>query len=248
MPSETQLPQGERMRVLEALLFVSDTPLTVAEISRVTQWDRTLIEDDLSDYGKKCKTRGIALAEVSGGYQLQNHPDCLEFIKRLIAGKPRRLTRSNLEVLSIVAYRQPVTRPEIDDIRGVDSGHILKKLIDHELVSILGKKEDVGRPLIYGTTKKFLEMFRLNSLKDLPTLKQYSELDENHQKQVEFQFGNLVDMPEPESSMEKLTSLMLDGAEDELEADDMIKELNQAAEKTKVMTENFESTSSQKTA
>jgi len=244
----TQLPLEERLRVIESLLFVSDLPLTIAEIARVTQWDKSLIESDLAAYSKACDSRGISLATVSGGYQLQNHPDCLEFIKRLIAGKPRRLTRSNLEVLSIVAYRQPVTRPEVDDIRGVDSGHILKKLIDHELVSILGKKEDVGRPLIYGTTKKFLELFRLDSLKDLPTLKQYAELDDSHQKQVEFQFGNLADLPDPdEASMDKLTELMIDGAEDELATDEMMQELDRALNKTKSVTETFE-TSQHETA
>jgi segregation and condensation protein B len=99
--------------------------------------------------------------------------------------KPQRLTRAALETLAICAYRQPVTRPEIEDIRGVDSGAVLKALLDRRLIKIVGKKEEVGRPILYGTTREFLEFFALKDLNALPTLREFHELTEEHQEIVE---------------------------------------------------------------
>ena len=118
------------------------------------------------------------LHEVAGGYQFRTHPSTREWVQQLIAGRPVRLSRAQLETLAIVAYRQPITRPEIDEIRGVDSGSTLKVLLDRELIRILGKKEEPGRPLLYGTTKEFLEFFNLSDLRELPTLREFHELTE----------------------------------------------------------------------
>ena len=98
------------------------------------------------------------------------------WVQQLIAGRPVRLSRAQLETLAIIAYRQPITRPEVDEIRGVDSSATLRLLMDRSLIRILGKKEDVGRPMLYGTTKEFLDFFSLGDLRELPTLREYSEL------------------------------------------------------------------------
>ena len=111
-------------------------------------------------------------------------PRTRTWVQKLLAQKPVRLTRAQIETLAICAYRQPVTRPEIDEIRGVDSGGTLKTLLDRSLMRILGKKEEAGRPMLYGTTKEFLEFFNLRDLKDLPTLREFHELSEEHQAQV----------------------------------------------------------------
>jgi segregation and condensation protein B len=98
-------------------------------------------------------------------------------VSRLVAGRPQRLTRAMRETLSIVAYRQPITRPEIDDVRGVDCGPVLKTLLDRGLVRMIGKKEEVGRPILYGTTPEFLRIFSLRDLGELPTLREFHELN-----------------------------------------------------------------------
>jgi segregation and condensation protein B len=105
-------------------------------------------------------------------------------VQKLLASKPVKLTRAQIETMAICAYRQPVTRPEIDQIRGVDSGGTLKTLLDRALIRIVGKKEEAGRPILYGTTREFLEFFNLRDLKDLPTLREFHELSEEHMAQV----------------------------------------------------------------
>ncbi|HEX9103764.1 MAG TPA: SMC-Scp complex subunit ScpB, partial [Polyangia bacterium] len=124
------------------------------------------------------------LHQVAGGYQFRTNPENAQWVQKLLASKPVRLTRAQIETLAICAYRQPVTRPEIDEIRGVDSGGTLKTLLDRSLIRIVGKKEEPGRPILYGTTKEFLEFFNLRDLKDLPTLREFHELSEEHQAQV----------------------------------------------------------------
>ncbi len=128
---------------------------------------------------------GIVLHEVSGGWQLRTDPGSAEYVRRFLKVKPQRLTRAAVETLAIIAYRQPVTRPEIEDIRGVDCGAVLKALLDRKLIKILGKKEEVGRPILYGTTTEFLEFFALKDLSALPTLREFHELTEEHQEVVE---------------------------------------------------------------
>jgi segregation and condensation protein B len=121
---------------------------------------------------------------MSGGYLFRTHHAYSTWVQQLIQGRPVRLSRAQLETLSIVAYRQPITRPEIDQIRGVDSGATLKLLLDRHLIRILGKKEEPGRPMLYGTTKEFLDFFSLKDLRELPTLREYSELSEESRQVV----------------------------------------------------------------
>jgi segregation and condensation protein B len=106
-------------------------------------------------------------------------------VRRYLRVKPQRLTRASVETLAIIAYRQPVTRPEVEEIRGVDCGAVIKALMDRKLVKILGKKEEVGRPILYGTTREFLEFFALKDLSALPTLREFHELTQEHQEIVE---------------------------------------------------------------
>ncbi|HEY5676345.1 MAG TPA: SMC-Scp complex subunit ScpB, partial [Myxococcales bacterium] len=121
----------------------------------------------------------------SCGWQLRTSPDNSDFARRYLRVKPQRLTRAALETLAIVAYRQPVTRPEIEEIRGVDCGAVVKALLERKLVKILGKKEEPGRPMLYGTTREFLEFFALKDLASLPTLREFQELSEESRKIVE---------------------------------------------------------------
>jgi segregation and condensation protein B len=117
-------------------------------------------------------SKGMELVEVSGGYQFRTKPKWAEWVQRLKKSKAVKLSRSALETLAIVAYRQPIIRPTIEEIRGVDSGWVLRTLLEKGLIKIMGRKEMPGRPIVYGTTKAFLELFSLNTLSDLPTPKE----------------------------------------------------------------------------
>jgi segregation and condensation protein B len=111
------------------------------------------------------------------------------FVREQVARKPVKMSRAQIETLAIVAYRQPVTRPEVDDVRGVDSGAVLKSLLERELVRILGKKDEPGRPMLYGTTSAFLEFFGLKGLSDLPTLREFTELSDESRRTYERELG-----------------------------------------------------------
>jgi segregation and condensation protein B len=119
---------------------------------------------------------GLRLVEVAGGWQIRTHPRYALWVGRARGVKPLRLSRAALETLSVVAYRQPVTRAEIEAVRGVDPGGLLRALVDHGLVRICGHRDEPGRPLLYGTTQRFLEVFGLGDLSDLPTLRDLREI------------------------------------------------------------------------
>ena len=179
---------NDRIRtVLESVLFVSDKPLSVDQLFEATAIDREKIQAALERLqgDHRDGVSGIVLYEVGGGWQFRTDPHSAEYVRRYLRVKPQRLTRSAVETLAIIAYRQPVTRPEIEDIRGVDSGAVLKALLDRKLIKILGKKEEVGRPILYGTTREFLEFFALKDLAALPTLREFQELTQEHQDIVE---------------------------------------------------------------
>jgi len=128
--------------------------------------------------------RGILLGEVAGGWQFRTRPENAIILRQFYQPKPAKISKPSLETLAIVAYRQPVTRVEIDAIRGVDSGGVLKTLLEKNLVRIVGKKDEPGKPMLYGTTQDFLELFQLKSLQELPTLKEFRELEEEFQKKT----------------------------------------------------------------
>ncbi|EAU62653.1 segregation and condensation protein B, putative [Stigmatella aurantiaca DW4/3-1] len=161
----------DRIRtVLQSVLFVADKPLTVDQLYESTGIDRELIAKALNQISglHRDGVNGIVLHEVADGWQFRTDPHSAEYVRRYLRVKPQRLTRAAVETLAIIAYRQPVTRPEVEDIRGVDCGAVIKALMDRKLVKILGKKEEVGRPILYGTTREFLEFFALKDLASCP--------------------------------------------------------------------------------
>jgi segregation and condensation protein B len=172
------LDTAELKGAVESLVFVSETPLRAERIAEVLEVEKGRVLESLRVLTEEYAGRGagIALVEVAEGFQFRTRPEFAEWVRRLGKGRPFRFSRAALETLAIVAYRQPVTRAEIEYLRGVDSGGVLKTLLDKRLVKILGKKDVPGRPMIYGTSREFLELFTLRNLSELPTLKEFSEL------------------------------------------------------------------------
>jgi segregation and condensation protein B len=167
--------------LLEALVFASDKPMKHTELARLASAPAKHVKELLEELSGTYASRGIVLDEVAGGWLFRTNAQYAPFVRELAGGRPVRLSRAQIETLAIAAYRQPITRPEIDEIRGVDSGATLKLLLERDLVRILGKKDEPGRPLLYGTTTHFLEFFNMKSLRDLPTLREFTELsDESH--------------------------------------------------------------------
>ena len=165
--------------VVESLLFVADAPLTLDRLCSILeeyerQDIRAAVDELLAEYRQA--ERGIYLAEVAGGWQFRSRPENADYLRRLSRSRAYRFSHSSLETLAIIAYRQPITRAEVEYLRGVDSGGVLKTLLEKKLIRILGKKEIPGRPLIYGTSREFLETFNLKDLASLPTLKEVQEL------------------------------------------------------------------------
>lgn len=167
---------------VEALVFAAARPLDASQIAEILETDPAKVQEALSRLKNACdeENRGVFLEQVAGGYQLRSRPEFAENLRRLGRRRPFRFSRAALETLAIIAYRQPVTRPDVEYLRGVDSGSVFKTLMEKHLVRILGKKDVPGKPMIYGTTAEFLELFGLPDLASLPTLQEFSELvDEN---------------------------------------------------------------------
>ena len=192
--------------LIEALIFATDKPVTLQRLRQLTRVsDVARIEAALAELQEDYKDRGIALQQVSGGYQFRTNTAFSSWVQQLIAGRPVRLSRAQLETLAIVANRQPITRPEIDEIRGVDSSNTLRLLLERSLIRVLGKREEVGRPTLYGTTKEFLDFFSLGDLRELPTLREYSELTAESRQVMSDRLGVPLDENgelEPEPSDE----------------------------------------------
>ena len=175
------------LQVLEALFFAAEKPLDLQMLAEATQFDKEILQKTLTDLQNLYSpgTRGVHLLDLGGRWQLRTDPSIGAYVRRMLQVKPMRLTRAALETLAIVAYRQPITRPELEDLRGVDCGAVTKALLERKLIRILGKKDEPGRPLIYGTSKEFLELFNLRDLTQLPTLREFQELSEESRKIVE---------------------------------------------------------------
>ncbi len=168
--------------IIESLLLVADDPLSVDRIKSILdQAEKKEIKNALEELGSEYENRngGFFLREVAGGYQIRTRPEYREWIKRLIQPKPMRLSKAALETLAIIAYKQPIIRNDIEHIRGVNCGGILRMLLERKLVRVLGRKAIPGRPLVYATTKQFLEVFDLKNLEDLPTPGEISELGDS---------------------------------------------------------------------
>jgi segregation and condensation protein B len=179
---------------------VADKPLKPGDLADRAHCAPEALRESILRLQEVYATRGIRLVAVAGGFAFRTAPEVAEYVREATAQKPVKLTRAQLETLAILAYRQPMTRPEIDDVRGVDSGPVLKLLLERHLVRILGKKEEPGRPLLYGTTPTFLELFGLRSIRDLPTLREFTELTEESRRTMEKKLMGEEAAPDPEAA------------------------------------------------
>ena len=165
--------------IVESLVFVSETPLSLNRLKAILgDVDLRDIRLVLAELQGEYEDRqgGFALKEVAGGYQFRTRSAYSDWIKKLLKPSPTRLSRAALETLAIIAYKQPIIRADIEHIRGVDSGGVLRLLLEKKLIRVLGRKDIPGRPMIYGTTKDFLEIFNLKDLSELPSPKEITSL------------------------------------------------------------------------
>ena len=177
-------------QILESLLFASDAPIGLATLVEVMAGPnkeeiRTLLDEMAIEFEES--HRGVALAEIAGGFQLLSRKECAPWIEKMLRSRRKvRLSRAGLETLAIVAYKQPITKTEIDGIRGVDSSGSLHTLLERNLVLIAGRSKAVGRPLLYATSQEFFQYMGINDLTDLPELKELgSVLEERERAQME---------------------------------------------------------------
>ncbi|WP_437804186.1 SMC-Scp complex subunit ScpB [Sorangium sp. So ce693] len=175
--------------MLEALIFVAERPVPARELARSANAEHRVVRELLAELVAEYDGRGFRLDEVAGGYVFRTSAAFAPFVREVTEQKPVKMSRAQTETLAIVAYRQPITRPEIDEIRGVDSGAALKSLLERDLVRILGKKDEPGRPMLYGTTAQFLEFFGLKALGELPTLREFTELTDESRRAYERELG-----------------------------------------------------------
>jgi segregation and condensation protein B len=172
----------EKVAILEALIFASETPLTperAADVLNDTERKEAL--SLLEELGREYEARGggILLVQVAGGFQFRTRPEMAPWIRKLRSARPAMLSPAALETLAVIAYRQPIVKSEIDRIRGVDVSGALKGLLEKKLARIVGRKDVPGKPIIYGTTRKFLEVFNLKDLSELPTLSELKDLQDD---------------------------------------------------------------------
>ena len=173
------MERREIKSILESLLFVADTPQPVQRLGEVLdQVDRETIRSVLDELRGELEAqeRGIRLVEVAGGYQLRTPKSNSEAVKKFLGGRPARMGKATLETLAIVAYRQPITKAEIEAIRGVDVDGVIATLLERTLIRAVARKDVPGRPFLYGTTAEFLQLFNLKDLSELPTLKETEEI------------------------------------------------------------------------
>lgn len=189
---EAALDLDELKGAFEALLFVSHDPLSLEKLASVLEGVpkpsiKTALQSLQAEYDEA--GRGLQIMEVAGGYVMVTRPEQSIYIKRLAKAKPSsRVSRSALETLAIVSYKQPITRADIEKIRGVETSGVLRTLLDQKLIRIVGRQDIPGRPILYGTTKQFLQRFGLRDLRDLPPLKELKDLGSPEQFSMELPF------------------------------------------------------------
>ncbi len=205
----------DRIRALEAMLFASPGPVRVKELAEATGWEPAQVSQDLERLGHQLQGRGIELQKVAGSLRLVTAADTAPFVEKLLRVQTKkRLTRAQLEVLSVIAYKQPVTRAQLEEFRGVNCDRTLTQLVDLQLARQVGRAELPGRPFQFGTTPEFLAHFGLDSLKDLPPLEwaeesveptlesgEVEELEPIRSKEMEQLAEDLV---KPSSGLKKL--------------------------------------------
>ena len=204
---EPALDVGELKAAFEALLFVSHDPLSLEKLALVLEgvpksFVKSAMQDLQAEY--EAAGRGLQILEVAGGYVMVTRPEQSLYIKRLTSkAKPAaKVSRSALEALAIVSYKQPITRADIEKIRGVETSGVLRTLLDQKLIRIVGRQDIPGRPILYGTGKQFLQRFGLRDLRDLPPLKELKELGSPEQFPMELPFA-----PEEQEGEARVTDL-----------------------------------------
>ena len=185
--------------IIEALVLVSETPLSMEKICAVLpEVEKSQVQEAIDKLIAEYEDRqsGICLQEVAGGYQFRTRVELANWVKKLRGSKTASLSPASLETLAIVAYRQPIVKAEIESIRGVDVSAPLRGLLDKKLVRIVGRKDVPGKPMIYGTTRKFLEVFNLKDLSELPTLRELKELNQSQENDSTIPLQeNIEDIP-----------------------------------------------------
>jgi len=195
---------------LEAILFAAHEPLTLREIKKVFSrlWrgmesqERALkykhLEKAIKEVKKKWSVKqnnfGFALQEIAGGLAFRTLPEQLDVLRAMRAEKPVRLSQAAMETLAIIAYRQPIAKPETDQIRGVDCSGTMKLLLERNLIRMMGRSQEPGRPTLYGTTRQFLNLFNLKSLSHLPTLQEFTELSEDSLDEAQRRAGEAISL------------------------------------------------------
>ncbi len=170
---------AEMMAIVESLIFVSEEPLSTKVLADVLKEDRGWIEMALEELSKEFNARngGLHLREVAGGWQFATRPEHHEHVRAFLRSRPSaKLSLASLETLAVIAYKQPITVPEILEIRGVQSPSAIKTLLDKRLIKACGRKETIGRPMMYGTSKEFLLQFGLKDLSELPSIEDFEDL------------------------------------------------------------------------
>ncbi len=178
-PASNVRDMAEMMAIVEALIFVSEEPITIKTLSEVINEDRGWIEMALEGLSKEFNEsrNGLMLREVAGGWQFATRPEHHEHVRAYLKSRPSaRLSLAALETLAVIAYKQPITVPEILEIRGVQSSSAIKTLLDKRLIISKGRKETIGRPMMYGTSKEFLMQFGLKDLSELPSIEDFEDL------------------------------------------------------------------------
>lgn len=173
------MEREEIRSIVESLLFVADGPQSLQRFAEVLEGvDRETIQSVVNELRTELETqnRGIRLVEVAGGYQLRTPKSNADWVKKFLGGRPSRMGKATLETLAIIAYRQPITRAEIEAIRGVDVDGVVTTLMERNLIRAVARKDVPGRPFLYGTTPEFLQLFNLKDLSQLPTLKEMDEI------------------------------------------------------------------------
>ncbi len=175
----SRMEANEKRRIVEALVLSSSEPISAVKLAEIIPYCdagevKDLVNELNTEYAEQ--DRAFEIWEVAGGFQIRTRAEFSGYLQKLQKERALRLSQASLETLAIIAYRQPVTRAEIEDVRGVAAGATVKSLLERHLIRIAGQREVPGRPMLYGTTRRFLEIFGLESLKNLPTLRELDEL------------------------------------------------------------------------
>ena len=159
---------GELKRILECLLFVAGEPLTLDKLIKLSGQEKALVEPLMRELEEDYRGRGVVLRRIAGGWQFSSAPQYAEYIERLYRPRLQQLSKASLETLAIIAYRQPITRQDMENIRQVNVDGVVTNLLEKNLIREVGRREGAGRPILYGTTSEFLSFFGLESLAQLP--------------------------------------------------------------------------------